>query len=327
MYRVIPWLIFAGCVSLAVFLFFLLPVSRQPEVRPIEISSGMGVRMIADRLEELKIIRSSGTFLIFSVFSGSAHILKPGNYQLSPASSTPEIISFLSRGPKKDIAITFPEGVTLRDIDFLLSLAGVIAPGTLINFPITSIALSYPFLRDAQSPEGFLFPDTYRFFINSQTSEVIEKFLDAFKKKAWPMLPGTDFKNKLIIASMIEKEVPEPKDRRIVSGILHKRLNVGMPLQVDATITYIKCQGSFVTCAAPKIARRDISVQSRYNTYLYPGLPPGPISNPGVDAIKASLQPVSSDYWFYLSDPITKRTVFSVTLEEHNDNRAKYLGL
>ena len=325
MYRVIPWLIFAGCVSLAVFLFFLLPVSRQPEVRPIEISSGMGVRMIADRLEELKIIRSSGTFLIFSVFSGSAHILKPGNYQLSPASSTPEIISFLSRGPKKDIAITFPEGVTLRDIDFLLSRAGVIAPGTLINFPITSIALSYPFLRDAQSPEGFLFPDTYRFFINSQTSEVIEKFLDAFKKKAWPMLPGTDFKNKLIIASMIEKEVPEPKDRRIVSGILHKRLNVGMPLQVDATVCYAKEEAARAAVPCLPLTPLDFAMDSPYNTYQQNGWPPGPIGNPGLEAIRAALRPQTSPYWYYLSDPATQRTIFSATLEEHAQNKAKYL--
>ena len=135
-----------------------------------------------------------------------------------------------------------------------------------------------------------------------------------------------DFYQILTAASLLEKEAPSFKDRRLISGILYKRLKAGIGLQVDATLTYAKCGGAFLTCDDPKVYRGDTSYSSSYNTYLYKGLPPGPISNPGLEAIRAALEPLESGYWYYLSDPKTKKTIFSRTLEEHNENRAKYLG-
>ena len=156
-----------------------------------------------------------------------------------------------------------------------------------------------------------------------EIAQVISKWKLENKKNK---LPITNYQL-LAIASLLEKEAPEYKDRQIIAGVLYKRLNLGIALQVDATLVYAKCAKTFLICENPKIYRSDLGIQSSYNTYLYNGLPPGPIGNPGLDSIKAALNPVKSEYLYYLSDPITKKTIFSKDLDEHNENRAKYLEL
>jgi UPF0755 protein len=325
-------------LGIALFLFLLSPVSETPQsqLRVIEISSGKGFSEIADLLKERGVIRSKKTFLAFGVLSGSAHKLKPGSYFLSPGSSTPAILRSIEKGPAPDVSVTFPEGATLKDVDAILATAGILPPGAIINFPANGIA-QYEFLKDSEDLEGFLFPDTYRFFANSGTEQVLAKFFDNFEKKAWPLLRECQqasvecqmlgAKQILTVASLLEKEIPGFEDRRLVAGILYKRLRAGVGLNVDATIAYAKCGRSFITCGDPKVYRRDLEFQSTYNTYLNKGLPPGPIGNPGAYAIKAALDPAQSDYWYYLSDPETKKTIFSKTLDEHNDNRVMYLSL
>ncbi|MBI3046306.1 MAG: endolytic transglycosylase MltG [Candidatus Harrisonbacteria bacterium] len=316
--------IFWTSISLviALFLFFLGSAAANSDYRSVEILPGTGFKEIAGLLENQKIIRSRNTFLIYGILSGSAHQLKPGNYLLSAGSSTPAIVLSLTRGPEIDREITFPEGVTLKDIDTMLAREKILPAGALINLNKS---------RD-KGLEGFLFPDTYRFFINSNTEQAVRKFLDNFEKKAVPLLgkclvSSGKCQELLTIASLLEKEAPEFRDRQIIAGIIYKRLEAGIALHIDATITYAKCGGAFLTCDDPKVYRKDLDFQSRYNTYLYNGLPPGPIGNPGLEAIKAALNPIKSEYLYYLSDPKTKKTIFSQTLEEHIENRAKYLGV
>ena len=120
----------------------------------------------------------------------------------------------------------------------------------------------------------------------------------------------------ITMASMLEKEVRSLEDKKIVSGILWKRMEAGMPLQIDATVNYITDKSD------PGVSIKDTKIDSPYNTYKYPGLPKGPISNPGMDSIIAALEPIKTSYWFYLSDGTTH---FSKTLQEHAANKAKYL--
>mgnify|MGYP001588311823 FL=1 len=129
----------------------------------------------------------------------------------------------------------------------------------------------------------------------------------------------------LILASILEREVPEFEDRQIVAGILLKRIKNIMPLQVDATISYVKCGGAIRECENPRVGRNDLNLSSPYNTYQVLGWPPGPISNPGLPALQAALAPKTSGYLYYLSAAKTGATIFARTLEEHNLNRAKYL--
>ena len=320
------WLALGLAVSF--FLFLLTSVSAGTHYRFFEINNGQGFRAIAQSLSDEKLIRSKTAFVAYGAISGSAHRLKPGSYLISVGSSTPAILNTLVRGPIIDKKVTIIEGLTIKDIDAVISNEKILQPGEIYKFLIKDLKSGYEFLKGVKTLEGFLFPDTYKFFLQGDKKEVIGKLLDNFNKKAWPLLRDQkDFYEKLIIASLLEKEAPEFNDRRLIAGILYKRLKLGMPLQVDAAVIYAKCKWAFMTCESTKLARKDFGLQSPYNTYLYNGLPPGPIGNPGLEAITAAIYPLSSDYLYYLSDPKTKKTIFSKTFDEHNDNRAKYLGI
>ncbi|MBI2010625.1 MAG: endolytic transglycosylase MltG [Candidatus Colwellbacteria bacterium] len=206
--------------------------------------------------------------------------------------------------------VTIPEGMRVAEINILLKEAGVLRGQEL-----------------SPELEGYLFPDTYEFFLPTPREEVEAKLVSNFNVKVKSVIPPDrsekEFREIIIAASLIEKEVPDLADRKLVSGIIWKRLSNNMPLQVDWTICYLK--GLAGDRCLP-ISETDKKIDSPYNTYLYPGLPPGPISNPGLDAIEAALLPAHSDYWYYLSDPKTNQTIFARTLDEHNQNIIKYLS-
>ncbi|MDE2001570.1 MAG: endolytic transglycosylase MltG [Patescibacteria group bacterium] len=337
MQRSTVYILFTLSLGFAWFLFLLTPASSGYDYHAITISEGEGFQTIAATLGSEGLVRSPRAFMIYALLTGAAHQLKPGNYGLSAGSSTPAILGTIEAGPSADVSVVIPEGATVRDIDTLLARAGILPPGSVTGFPVARLAAQYPFLADQSSFEGFLFPDTYRFFKNSETETVLKKFLDTFTAKAWPVLAkcqlsriscgGFTVKQVLTIASLLEKEAPKYHDRQIIAGIIDKRLSSGMGLHIDATITYAKCAGAFTTCADPKVYRTDLGYASPYNTYVHAGLPPGPIANPGLEAIQAALSPVATSYWYYLSDPRTGRMIYSETLDEQNNNRAIYLGV
>ena len=160
-----------------------------------------------------------------------------------------------------------------------------------------------------------------------QPEKVVEKFLANFNQKALPLLnrdPHHIGEN-LILASILEKEIPDFEEQRLVSGILRKRLSAGIPLQVDAAICYIKEQKYGRDKSCYPLSPSDFKIDSPHNTYLYAGWPKGPIGNPGLRSIQAATNPAPSDYWYYLSDPRTKKTIFSKTFEDHALKKARYL--
>jgi len=209
--------------------------------------------------------------------------------------------------PTPRTTVTIPEGSTISDVNRILNDSGVLTDETL-----------------AEELEGFLFPDTYEFFLDSSVEVVQNKFRENFESKVLPLFPtgvsDEELKEAIIIASLIEAEVPFEEDRRTVSGIIQTRLTAGIPLQIDASICYIKENSCL------PITDSDKKIDSLYNTYLYRGLPPGPIGNPGLDAVDASIDPRQTPYLYYISDPETGRAVFATSLDEHNSNVVKYLG-
>ena len=223
--------------------------------------------------------------------------------------------------PKAEVRII--EGWTIAQIDEELYEKKVITEkGSISGFDPEKIADEYPILEGKKSLEGFMFPDTYEFFEGTMPEVVVEKIMDNFNARVGKeMAARSDAYDVLKIASLIEKEIPDAgRDRFLVSGIIYKRLKEGMRLQLDATLCYAKTGRE---CG--KILKEDKEIDSPYNTYRNYGLPPTPISNPGVSAIKAAMAPESSKYWYYISDPDTKRAVFAATLDEHNKNIVKYL--
>ncbi len=300
------------------FVFELGPVAGGiAATQNFEIRSGDGFREIAGRLASNGFVRSRLAFEFLALFTGNAGKLKAGIYELNQGMSSWEVLDELVSGAHKEVTVMIPEGASVYDIDRVLSNAGVISPGSLVS------------ANTASGIEGKLFPDTYVFFTGSDTKDVVQKFLANFETKAAPLFAGStsDEEADLILASLVEKEVPEYKDRQIVAGIIMKRLKANLPVQVDATICYAKAVSVYPEASSCyPLAPLDFKIDSPYNTYLHTGLPPGPIGNPGLSAINAVLSPKSSPYWFYLSDPVTHRTVFAKTLDEQEQNRVKYLG-
>ncbi len=286
----------------------------------IDIPNGAGVGEIAETVYLAKLIRSKAIFKIYAILSGRAHLLKSGSYEIQPPVSISELLKILTEGPKEIAVVIFP-GMTVKEVDDRFAEAKIIKSGELVNF-------------DGRFLEGYLMPDTYYFYRNSDIDFVVRKILDNFRDKISEIAgdqmgdlrypeKNDKLKKTLIIASMLEKEIPDDKEREIAAGILEKRIKNKMPLQIDATIVYLKCGGRFLNCAP--LQKSDYKIDSPYNTYIHQGLPPAPIGNPSLKAILAAMKKQDSLYWYYLSDPETKKTIFSKTFEEHNRNRKKYL--
>jgi UPF0755 protein len=191
-------------------------------------------------------------------------------------------------------------------------------------------------LSASQGLEGYLFPDSYLVPVNSSASAIVKLMKNNFDKKTAGLLEqakerGLTPSQVLIIASLVEREARLDSDRPLVAGVLINRLKDGWPLQVDATVQYVKanklCRLKVSNCQEwwPAINKKDLLLSSPYNTYLRKGLPPAPISNPSLSSIKAVVNYQESDYWFYLSDK-SGRVHLSRTLQEHQEKIRKYLN-
>jgi len=311
----------------AYFFYSLVPLTEGAPSVKFQIIKGESLKEIATHLMEKSLIKSAFIFEFYALLSGRAQKFQPGIYDLSAAMSIPQIVNTLVNGGKDEVILTIVEGATLKDIDEFLSDHQVIEKNSLINFPLDRLSNTYPFLVNVEikSLEGFLMPDTYHFKMYSSAADVLEKILNNFYNKAWPLLANkTDWYRLLILASYLEREVPKFEDRQIVAGIILKRFSHQMPLQIDATVSYAKCNGRLKTCPSPLVDKKDLEISSVYNTYKNLGWTPTPIANPSVNAIRAALTPKASPYWYYLSSK-TGETIFSKNLDGHNLNKAKYL--
>ncbi len=306
------------------------PHTSFKNAKSVEIPSGIGSRKIAELLKNEGVIRSKWGFVFYISLKGKASLLKPGSYLFS-RQTIPEIVRDLMRGGTNERVITIPEGWSTKDIAEYFEREGVIPRNEFLKIsggqhPVLTID-RFDFLKDQPRDaglEGYLFPDTYRVFKDAKLEDIIVKMLENFGRKITPELrEETARQNKTLfeiitMASLIEKEVVTDEDRALVSGILWKRLSLGIGLQVDATIIYITGKKS------TRVSREETQIDSLYNTYKYRGLPVGPIANPGLSAIRAAIYPKESPYLYYLSAP-DGRTIFSQTLDEHNEAKAKYL--
>ncbi len=303
------------------------------------VEKGEGASQITVNLKREGIIANELAFKYYLWKAKKANLLKAGKYELSPAMDPAEIVKILVAGDvKKDeeslgVKVIVPEGYRTWEIEAALIAAGLpvqkseLLEAAQISADLAYELFGYRFLKELPSRatiDGFLFPDTYFFDKQSTLNDIAGKMLRNFDEKVTDAMRvkykarGKNLYEIVIMASLLEKEVQTLEDMKVVSGILWKRMEVGMPLQVDATLAYIANKKT------GEITNEDKKIDSAYNTYLYRGLPPTPIANPGLNAFMAAIEPVNSEYLFYLSAP-NGETIFSRTNEEHNDNRAKYL--
>lgn len=287
------------------YLQVLKPINSSTTQITFTISKDEAGNSVISRLYAQKLIRSELASKIYQRFVISGKHFKPGAFQLSADLSTPQIFQILISGPK-DLRVTIPEGWRREQIAERLK-------NSLPEFNTKE------FLAQTQNLEGRLFPDTYLLPVQSTTAQIIKIFTDNFDRQTQLDAENPLTNQIIILASLIEREAKDDTDRRLVSGILIKRLENDWPLQVDATVQY--AVNISPNWWAPIT---DTKYPSPYNTYLHTGIPPKPICNPGLASISAAQNPQNSSYWYYLSgtDGITR---YATDLAGHNLNVDKYL--
>jgi len=313
-------------------------------VKEFIIASGENVKSISEQLEDDKIISSAFAFQIYTWTKNAGTKIQAGEYEISLGENIPYVLNLLTEGKVRDdsVQITIPEGFNVQQINerimnYELSQPEAGPPRaeiksenllSIINNPNSSLRSKYWFLKkdkdnNPKSLEGYLFPDTYKFSKDASAEDVIGKMLDNFKRKIEPLksqISASDMTLHEIItlASIVEKEVASQEDMKIVAGLFLHRLRIGMLLQSDATINFVTQKGN------PSPLYSDLEVDSPYNTYKHAGLTPGPICNPGFNAIEAVLNPTDTDYLYFLT-PVDRPTVFSRTFAEHEASKRRWL--
>ncbi len=300
--------------SLIIFLWCAVrPPAEFPVRTIISIKEGVSLAQISRTLKEQYVIQSETLFEIGVILRGGERRMQAGDYFFTEPLSLGTIVSRLTHGEfgLTPVRVTILEGSAIGDIATLLKQS-------LLDFNDTV------FITRARDKEGYLFPDTYFFPPNTSPDDVIKILNENFNKKIEGVKEeiknfGKPLHDVVIMASILEREAMTPEDRRIVSGILWKRIRIGMPLQVDSAFLYVNGE------TTRGLSTDDLKIDSLYNTYRYKGLPKGPIGNPGLDAIIAAVEPQTSPYLYYLSD---KKGImhYSKTFEEHKINKQKYLN-
>jgi UPF0755 protein len=291
---------------------FVPPLSDDSFPKVIRIPDGVSLREASHLLKEEGAISAPLVFKDFVILFGGQGSLQAGDYYIE----TPMSAFFAARqftkgeGKLKPIRVTIPEGSNVEEVATILS-------EKLLEFD------SETFIRLAAPKQGYLFPDTYYFHSGAAPGEIIGIMEATFKKRTDPLLSeiehsGHSFPDVVIMASILEKEAWKSTTRQMIAGILWKRISIGMPLQVDAAFVEVNGKTTF------GLTTEDLREDHPYNTYTNKGLPPGPITNPGLDSIKAAITPTASPYLYYLTDRNNVMR-YATTHEEHVENKALYL--
>lgn len=284
------------------------------EPKMVLIERGSGVSVIAEKLEKEGVVQHGFLFKIAARFGES---LKAGEYEFLPQTPMAEVIRQMQEGEVFDRKITIPEGYTSWQIVQILNAREELT-GEIQKIPA----------------EGTLMPNTYHFVAGEDRNAILKRMQEATIKAVndlWETraknLPIKTKAEALILASIIEKETGVAEERERVAGVFVNRLRKGMPLQTDPTVIYAITKGKIqMEGNGPlgrRLLRKDLKFDDPYNTYVYSGLPPGPIANPGYDSIKAALNPEDNDYIFFVADG-TGGHLFAKTYAEHNRNVANW---
>lgn len=301
----------AVVIPVILFLWFISPPFSFPSRSVVTVQDGAGLQALTVKLKEDGVIRSPFWFRIAAIVLGGERDMKAGQYYLPRPQSVFTIAWRVFHGNYgvESVRITVPEGFTAEKIAVLFDER--------FQFFDRSEFL-------AKADEGYLFPDTYFVPVTADASSVLRMFETNFDRRLRALkeeikASGKSFEEVIIMASIIEGEARKTEDMEIVSSILWKRIGIGMPLQVDATFVYLLGKGT------KDLTTDDLKVDSPFNTYVNRGLPPSPISNPGLASIRAALYPVETEYLYFLTaDDGTMH--YSRTHDEHVAKKARYIN-
>ncbi len=342
--QVIVRIIFIGAVILAVvkgtgwvyqnaYALIQRPAqSGESKEVTIEIPKGIGTEKIASILKKNGLIENELFFRVLAKLNGYDSKFQTGKFQLDTSMDEYRIMEILIKDGEKrqTVKFTIPEGYTILQIANKMVELGVCKTSDEFVQACNDISkYNYDFVQEIPERnlrlQGYLFPDTYEIYADAKASEVIEKML-----KRFDAIYDTDFRARTTalgytidqvvnMASIIEKEVRVPEERKLVASVINNRMKIDMPLQMCSTVMYV------LNKSYPQLTIADTKIDSPYNTYINRGLPAGPIANPGKAALEAVLYPEETDYiYFVLKDAESGEHVFSRTLDEHNAAKAKY---
>jgi UPF0755 protein len=288
----------------------------------IEIPPHASVRDIAARLRDAGVIRSPGGFMALSILGGSARSLKAGEYEFRRDSATPAVLRQVAAGSVRQHLVLHPEGATVADLARALAASRLASPGELER-AATDPALLRALGIEARSLEGYLFPDTYQLVRGMSAEDILTRMVQRMRAKLTPEIlarakaRGIGPHQLLTLASVVEREAVVSEERPLIAAVFWNRLRREMPLQADPTVQYA------VRKERGTLTRADLEVDHPYNTYRYPGLPPGPIASPGMASIEAVLDPAPVPFLYFVAVD-DQRHQFSTTLEQHNAAVARY---
>ncbi|OGM21305.1 hypothetical protein A2955_04610 [Candidatus Woesebacteria bacterium RIFCSPLOWO2_01_FULL_37_19] len=302
-------------------------VSNDSTTQDFLILKGKSASQIGETLYRQKLIRSPLAFKIYVQLNGKANRIQSGEFRLSPNLSLYGVVEKLLSGPT-ELWVTIPEGLRREEVveRYVKELEMDAAK---------SISFRKEFLEASTNLEGFLFPDTYLFPRDADAKKAVLRMKEIFDTKVKGEIEGAvkssdrSLEDIVTMASIIERETKTNEERPIVAGILWKRLDTeGWLIQADATLQYANgtklCVGKIDCNWWPTFTAKDLEKDSPYNSYKYKELPPTPIANPGLASIKAAAKPTTSEFWFYIHDK--EGTIhYATTIEEHNQNVAKFL--
>jgi UPF0755 protein len=327
--NVLPWAIGVLVIIIVVLVSLIIwyniqltPVGGDAgQLKKITIASGSTSGQIGKELERQSIIRSSTAFDIYTRLIGKNNLLQAGSYRLSPAETTPQIIQHLVNGSVDRFNITFYPGATLSDNIKVLEKAGYSDTEITVAVKATYDSPLFAGRPSSADLEGYIYGETYNFNTGATVKDILERTFAEFYKVVQDNDLVKSFASHnlnlyqgITLASIIQREVSSPNDRKQVAQVFYSRLNSGMALGSDVTYQYIADKTGVV---------RDPDIDSPYNTRLYPGLPPGPISTPGLTALQAVANPASGDYLYFLSGD-DNVTYFAHTYAEHEANVANH---
>lgn len=307
-------LLLAILLALGLGLFLLKPAQKIAAREVVLIREGLSLRQVAQELESRDIITSKVLFMLWAKALGYGRIIKAGEYELGPDMPPLRIYEKLTRGLVMTHAVTIPEGLTRMQIADILAekrLAERQSFLSLTQHP--DIIARYGIY--GQNLEGYLYPDTYQFALSLPPQNLIDVMVRRFLKVVEPYnsaidQSGMDLNQVVILASIVEKETGQADERPLIASVFLNRLKRGMRLESDPTVIY------GLPDFNGNITRKDLQTPTPYNTYLIQGLPPGPISNPGLASIKAVLFPAETKYLFFVSKNDGSHH-FSRTFSEH----------
>jgi UPF0755 protein len=322
-------LIALACAALAAYVVYS-PIgppagSSDNAATYVDIAPGTGSQAIAAQLEQAGVLRSRYAFLLLRAVKGGKLIA--GEYRFNHPAPATEVYGRLTRGDVYTIPLTIPEGYNLFDIAQAVESAGLGSRDAFLAAERSQTALIADLSPNAPSLEGYLFPDTYRFARHVAPSQILATMVKRFRQAAEQLglvsnpTPGTsNLATTVTLASLIEKEVSQDSERPLVASVFQNRLAQNMPLATDPSVIYAALlDGRY----RGTIYASDLQSDSPYNTYRHTGLPPGPICNPGIAALKAALAPAATDYLYFVADA-QGHSRFSATLKQHSQQVQTY---